>query len=317
MQVQIQVRIVNNLPQAQKLVSEGFCPVECSIGGVSVVDGLMLDHHGEHSHREPVAIRAYRDLYGKRADDPRFIVAGNADADASFAIAALAGIIPHPQRFVAPGTPPAIAASNTQNLIDLATTISRVDVSPIGLDITSMPFGNMLLAWNAMTAMKRDDLGAMAAVGMWRNLLDANPAQLAPYLSAAVEAESNRRNLSLDDLALAESVDRVLVIRGSRVFGFPEWYGRIEDLPFESISGWKNPIVMAWTESGANVTMGCPNEAVAEELFGPGGLKNVFLKLQPAGWGGREAVGGSPRGERLTWEQVIEAAHIVDSLIQQ
>ena len=45
--------------------------------------------------------------------------------------------------------------------------------------------------------------------------------------------------------------------------------------------------------------LSCPNKEVAERAFGSGGLKNVFPRLpeiEGKEWGGREAVGGSPRG---------------------
>ena len=39
-------------------------------------------------------MRGYRDHQGARVEDPRFVVTGRADADATFAIAALAGLLP-------------------------------------------------------------------------------------------------------------------------------------------------------------------------------------------------------------------------------
>lgn len=51
----------------------------------------------------------------------------------------------------------------------------------------------------------------------------------------------------------------------------------------------------------------------AEKFFGKGGLKNVFAKIEPQGWGGREAIGGSPRGQKLTREQALEAAKVINA----
>jgi hypothetical protein len=251
--------LTNDINEVKNLVSEGFCPVECSIGGESIVDDLMMDHHGDFSHLEAVSIRAYRDHFAARVTDPRFVVVGIADADACFTIAALAGILPHPSRVVKDGTPPPIAKSITRNLIDLATTIARVDCNPIGLNIPELPGGEMLLTWNAMTN-GRDSLSLQLGVGLWRSLCDANPTQVGPFLNAAKKAENNRVQASLADLERAVSSGRVLVINGSRTFGFPEWYGRIEDQSFESIDGWQNSIVMAYLERGKNVTIGCPNQ---------------------------------------------------------
>jgi len=314
----IRLVLSNNAEEICGLVSQGFCPVECSIGGESIVDSLNMDHHGANSALEAVGLRAYRDLYGVRAEDPRFVVTGVADADATFAVVALAGLIPHPSRKVAETLPPAIKASLTRDLTELAITISRVDVSPIGLDIPAMPGGDVLLTWNAMSTNARDTLGFEMGVGLWRSLLEGNPNQLGPFFVAAKTAEVNRVQASMVDLnERGVMINGVLVIKESRVFGFPEWYGRIETELFESASGWSNPVVLAWLERGHNVTMGCPNDSVAEVLFGKGGLKNVFSQLEPTGWGGRESVGGSPRGVEITWEQVETVAKKIAELTKR
>lgn len=311
------VLVLSNSPEEiRALMVEGFCPIECSIGGESIVDELKMDHHGAYSDLEPVSIRAYRDHFGVRAVDPRFVTTGTADADCCFTVAALAGIIPHPARQVADTLPPPVKTSLTRDLTGLATTVARVDVSPIGLDILLLPGGDILLTWNAVTVNARDTLGFQMGVGLWRSLLEGNPSQLGPFFAAAKTAEASRWLASMADLnERGVIINSVLVIKGSRVFGFPEWYGRIAPESFESaVSGWENPVVMAWLERGHNVTMGCPNDSVAEALFGKGGLKNVFSQLEPTGWGGRESVGGSPRGAELTWEQVEAAARKVASL---
>lgn len=85
----IVIKHVNTTVEAIELLEQGYCPVECSIGGESIVDELSMDHHGVLSHLEGVAVRAYRDYFGVRKSDPRFVVTGAADADATFAIAAL------------------------------------------------------------------------------------------------------------------------------------------------------------------------------------------------------------------------------------
>jgi hypothetical protein len=309
----------NDAAEIKALVAEGFCPIECSIGGESIVDDLMMDHHGKLSHLEPVSIRAYRDHFGTRAADPRFVTTGAADADACFTAAALAGMLPHPSRVVADNVPPPVKAAITCDLTTLADTVARIDVSPIGLDIASLPGGDMLITWNVMTQGATDTLGFYQGVAMWRTITEkANPASLKPFLDAGKASELARRQAALDDLErCGQVIDEMLVLNGSRVFGFSEWYGRNEVEAFESVEGWKHPIVIALTERDNNVTIGCPNTQVAESLFGAGGLKNVFAKLQPEGWGGREAVGGSPRGSKLSFEQVEMAAKVVASLIQR
>jgi hypothetical protein len=309
----------NNVEEIKSLVAEGYCPIECSIGGISIVDDLQMDHHGSLSHLESVAIRAYRDHYGARKNDPRFVCTGIADADATFAVASLAGIIPHPKREVAATLPPPVKQALTRDLSSLAETIARVDSSPIGLNIPTMEGGNLLLTWNAVSGSSRDTLGFYTAVGLWKNLLEGHPGQMNPFFKASEEAEKNRIEASMLDFnersTFADDTGNVLIIKESRVFGFPEWYHRNEEFPADYVRGWKYPVVMAWLERGKNVTIGCPNDQVAEKLFGKGGLKNVFSLLPPEGWGGRESVGGSPRGVELSWEQVSEAAVIISEFI--
>lgn len=288
--------VTNNENQVQDLVNKGFCPVECSIGGRSFVDELTMDHHGEFSNLEAVSLRAYRDHFGSRKSDPRFVIVGNPDADATFAVAALAGLLPHPS-FDCSGLPPHLHKVWQRDLSGLAKTIGVIDIDPIGRNIPAMEGGDILMTWNAMSS-GMDDTAAYQGVGLWRTLTTGNPSQLQPFLDAARVTEENRRSASYDDL-YERGIGLeggVLFLNGSRTFGFPEWYGRIEEMPSTERAGWEHPVVFALTERG-NVTVGCPNKEVAEEIFGPGGLKNLFATEPFAGWGGRESVGGSPRGE--------------------
>ena len=77
---------------------------------------------------------------------------------------------------------------------------------------------------------------------------------------------------------------RVLVVQ-SVVWGFDLWYRAA-------------PIVVSYASRLQKVTVGCPDVPTAERLFGPGGLNHVW-KVLGRGWGGRESIGGSPRGVSL------------------
>lgn len=314
----LSVVVSNDVKEIKDLVAQGYCPVECSIEGDSIVDDLVMDHHGKYSHLGPVSTRSYLEHYGARKDDPRFVIAECVDADAAFTVAALAGLLPHPEREVPSFLPPPVRAARTRDVRDIATTIGQVDLSPIGLTICDLPGGDFLQLWNAQMDMQnRDELGGLAAVILWRNLLDANPATLSPYLAAGRDSEKNRKLEALKDLGeRGEFIDGVLVLKESRVWGFDDWYQRVPGLPFTAVDGWKAPIVLAWAAQAHNITVGCPCIEVAESLFGKGGLKNIFPALAPEGWGGREAVGGSPRGVKMSWEQVTEAARKVAAVVK-
>lgn len=308
----IQIVISNSVDEILALVNDGFCPVECSIGGRSIIDHLEMDHHGDYSYLESVAIRAYRDHYGARISDPRFVIAGVADADATFACAALAGLLPHPDKQVAATVAPHIAAGLKRDLSDLAGTVAMVDTNPIGLNIPALTGGDVLMVWNAMSQGARDNAAAACAVQLWVNLLTGNQNQLRPYFAAAAGAETERVLLAQEDFEKRSTiVHGIPCLTDSKVFGFDQWYGLDQRSPHTDIRGWSNPVVLALNKN--SITVGCPNDNVAEQLFGKGGLKNVFSKLEPAGWGGRESVGGSPRGEAMTEEQMFEAARVIQS----
>lgn len=320
--IALQLIITNKSDEVKGLVARGFCPVECSIGGESIIDALAMDHHGAESHREGVAIRAYRDHFGARRADPRFVVVGAADADACFAIASLAGLLPHPSRVSEfEGKPSFVVKAMTADLTSLAATVNLIDTNPIGLDISQLPFGDMLSTWNAMTPANKDSLGLYTGVGMWVNLTTGNPRQLATFLAAAKASEEARvveAKADLDESAERIS-DSVLFLNGSRAWGFDIWDGReLERGTSDEVKGWNAPIVVAYLESNRNVTVGCPNNAVAEAILGKGGLKNAFPVLDEivSGWGGRESIGGSPRGMELTEEQAREAASKIAELVK-
>jgi hypothetical protein len=310
--------LTDDADRVESLVEQGYCPIECSIGGDSIVDTLKMDHHGELSHLEPVSIRAYRDHWGARRDDPRFIGVGEADADMCFAAASLAGLVPHPSREVDDDLPESVRDRKTRDLQSLAETVALIDAEPIGLDIPSLPFGSVFLTWQAMSPGQSDALGFETGIGLWRRLTEGNPEHLETFFEAAEAAEQKRRERALQELdERGEQVGDVLVVRGSTLFGFPEWYGRQRDTgDVDSPDGWTHPVVMAWSRDERKVTVGCPNDPVAEDLFGAGGLKNLFDELQPPGWGGRESIGGSPRGRSLDWDQVRTAAERIDDAMQ-
>ena len=315
----LDVRVLNDPEAIQALVDEGWCPIECSVAGFSVVDELEMDHHGAYSHLEAVSIRAWRDHFGARREDPRFVIAGSADADATFAAAALAGILPHPSRAEEVAELRAeVQERLTADISWLAEAIALIDTEPIGINFKTLPGGALFIVWDSFAGSGRERLSALAGVHLWRALTTGRSEKFRPYFEAAQQVEQARVEDAMRDLdERGEELDGVLVILNSRVFGFAEWYGRDEEAgPYDSPSGWRHPVVLSWVEGRGQVTVGCPNIEVAEALFGEGGLKNLFAELEPEGWGGREAVGGSPRGLKLTRAQVEAAARTIAAALK-
>lgn len=303
----IKIIHTSSLEEAQRLTKEGWEPIECSIGGQSVVGRLKMDHHGELSHLEGVAVRAYRDHFGACAGSAvqGFVVTGDADADATFAIAALAGELPHPSREAefaeAPGW---LKGAMTTDLQILADIVNKMDTDPIEWRtiLPSSYVGQMLLTWQALSSGTEDRTAFHAGVDRWRLLTGPKAPKSFIEASGLEEEQRIKRARELDRV---EHLGAVTVLL-SRVWGFDVWYFDL------------TPVVLAMNPANNSITVGVRSVEMAEKMFGPGGLKNVFPELDKiaAGWGGREAIGGSPRGVEMTWDQAMEAGKIVASKVR-
>lgn len=290
-----------DLTKARQYADHGFEPIECSIDGQSVMGPLNMDHHNDQSHRLGVAVRAYRDHFGARKDDPRFVVTGAADADATFAIAALCGILPHPSRATEfENAPPHVKAAGTRDLNALADIVNHMDVDPIGIRLEGLgDDGATLLLWNQLASRDQDATAFHAGIDRWRMLLGNPPKAL---LEGALAQEADR-------VAKARRAQTTFVSDGVTLVESTEWGFDIWYADHTAVIALYNPVT-------GSVAIGCPNAEKAEELFGKGGLKNVFADLQPQGWGGREAIGGSPRGQKLSHQQALDAARVVAKMVK-
>jgi hypothetical protein len=265
---------------AETLSNGSFEPIECSIGGRSIVGRLLMDHHGKLSGLEGVAIRAYRDHRGKLSTSRCFVVTGAADADATFAIAALSGYLP-------------------DGLGNLAKLIDRVDTDPISVDLSAEgEDGAKLLLFDQMASHVEDAPSFYAGVDRWRLLTSERPP--AALLKATLAEEAAR----VETAKRARIISRTehVVAVASDAWGFDVWYRQYA------------PIIVAFTPEG-RITVGARSKDVAEKLLGEGGLKNAFPVLTPEGWGGREAIGGSPRGAMMTEDQAAFACRQIALLI--
>lgn len=288
----------NDAAQIRQRIAQGYEPVECSIDGESLVGALELDHHGPRSHLESVALRAYRDHFGARSADPRFVVTGRADADATFAIAALARLLPTP---------------SDQDLLSLAELIHKVDLDPLAVDLSQREWGEALLLFHALSGSSEGAPSFQFGVYLWRQLVTCPPR---PLLDHAASLEQERRIQARAAETLIEQ-GQLLLLR-SAVWGFDVWYGRRSpDADPKLAASWEHPLVLVHDSKSGAATLGCPNPAVARELFGPSGLLEVLPRLQPPGWGGRPSIGGSPRGQSLTEPQVREAGEVLLGFLEE
>ncbi len=279
----------------------GCCPVECSFGENSIVDALQMDHQGALSHLESVAVRAYRDHFGSRRTDPRFVVTGAADADATFAIAALAALLPHPLRRVEfSKSPEFLREAWTRDISGMAALISRADVDPIGLRLEESENGLLLLLFKHLSSGEHDAISFYAGVDHWRLLLDAIPPV---RLLEAVEASEQER-VAEARAAQVQIISPDVAFVESKAWGYDVWYAEVR------------PVIVAYQAGEGRVSIGCRDLATGQRLFGPQGLRTVFPHLQPPGWGGRETICGSPRGARVERDEALTAAKQVALLIE-
>lgn len=285
----------NSTETAQTLSNKGYEPIECSFGHHgSVVGPLVMDHHGEHSNLEGVALRAYRDHFGARKDDPRFVVTGAADADACFAIASLMGLLPHPSRLDEfQSAPPYVQEAMTADLLVLAEIVNKMDTEPIGTRLEETDEGSLLLLWNQTSGQAQDALGFYAGTALWRNYTSNPPNKLVE--AAKLEEQDRVKNARK---GLFEKVSEHVALVESPVWGFDVWYAEAA------------PIMVALTPEG-NITVGCRDSETAESLLGPGGLTPLWPTLSPEGWGGRDVIGGSPRGRKMCRNEALAAASVI------
>lgn len=279
---------VSDIGDAEALLRAGFEPVECSFDR-PVIGPLSMDHHGQLSHLGGVALRAYRDHFGACRDNPDFVVSGAADADATFAIAALAGLLPDPA---------------TTDLTALARLIDQEDLDPLHTDLATAEGGALLLLWKELASPGCGDVVSFyGGVDRWR-ALTSNP-HLGSLPEAALRDAALRRSI-VEHFPLEHVSDLVALFTAERAT-FQPLYRR-------------SPVLVCFLPTEHAVRIGVRDRATAEQLFGAGGLRNVFPKLLPAShvgaWDGSEDSGVSPSGLELTEEHArLVAATVASSVI--
>jgi hypothetical protein len=257
-------------------------------GGISYVDFRRLDHHNEWSHLPSACVTALRH-YGEASastDTARFMV-NHTDADCVLAGITLMGILP-------------------KNLLEqLSPEIGALDVDPLGVDFSKLNYGSRILLWKkSMTSAKQSAWSWLYGARLFIDLFD-DCVYYKYYKDYAVrleEVERERKRTALEDYEKAQisPSGKILLVAPSRVWGFDCQFRRQPEFSVGSRRGWQHWCIVAYVEKTGTVTLSCPNKEVAELVFGPGGLLNVYPKLPALGgktWGGREAIGGSPRGQ--------------------
>jgi hypothetical protein len=305
----IVIEVVDTDVAAQKLLEEGFTPIECSFGEKSIVDSLNLDHHGALSNLEGVAIRAYRDHFGACKKSPRFVVTGYPDEDATFAIAALVGIIPHPELAKSfPDMPANLKTLVARDLSPVAELINDVDLHPDqALKLVDTTIGRILLTWRQQGHRRcQDALAWLGGVDRWRTLLVDQEEEL---INASVKSQDSH----LDSVSKArkKTISKDIVVVNLSKFGpnssdYQIWLEKF-------------PVIIAF-RGGVDGRGFCSfvvrNLETAKELFGERGLQEVYPLLKPGRCGGREIIGGSSRTVPVSWDQAKDFGKQLKTLIQ-
>ena len=292
---------LNEIPE---YIEKGFVPVEMSEGSHSFVDFRELDHHNELSDRPSASITAMK-FYGDLANETTaHIMVNHADADCVVTGLTLLGLLP-------------------KELHEkLNPEIGLADTVPIGLDYSKLKFGGHIQVWKkAMQSIKQSGWSWLYGLSLWLEILE-RPELYQKHFDKLNEEEAERIRLAREDYsnAVISKSGRVVLVMPSRVKGYEVYFQRQNEFPDDALQGWKHWCVIAvpdWKESKAQIS--CPNIKVAEAAFGAGGLKNVFdllPKVDGKEWGGRETVGGSPRGVEFPRERITEVLEIIDSAVK-
>jgi hypothetical protein len=304
----IDIRYAKTEEACMRWISLGYIPIECSFGETSYVIPLEtqyggtyegFDHHGKLSHLSPVSWQAINTVSKlKGAPFTKFVVTGSPDLDACFAILTLSSV-----------------GENWTVYQNIARDIYNFDVDPIGRDATEFREG--LLFKTLMIGSGRDALSFYKGVCTIRDIIKGSKEQYEFLEKASIEREYGRKKVAMEDLhergrffPIGESRKTVLTIYNSRVWGFDHWFSHevIEEDGVETVT-YTTPIVVALVNNSNNITIGCPSVRKAVELFGDGGLLNLY-PLLGEGWGGNISVGGSPRGQKMTEKDLYRVAEI-------
>ena len=294
-------------PSIPSLIEQGVIPIEMAEGGVSYVDSRSIDHHNDLSHMPAACVTALK--YRGTINGPISIMVNHVDMDCVLAGALLMDAIP-----MLPGA-----------LSTFVYVAGLLDTDPMNPEVKKNEFAHYKLlvdTWKAAMQGKKDN-GWSWLYGL-QALLDIIEHREEPAwrlkLKEILTRENERIRQALTDYEdrIESKSTRVILIPESNVPGFDVQFHRLEDYNINSFDGWKHWCLLAYVAAGQNVTISCPNKEIAELAFGKGGLMNVFPKLPSINnktWGGRESVGGSPRGEVVPREMLKDILDIVESCL--
>ncbi len=305
---QLEIVHTSDKAEALALLNAGYCGVELSIGGETVVlpdtpDAQIWDHHNQYAHLGSVGKRSYLpEFFGSRRLDPRFVVTGKGDADATLCVANLAGLLPHPSRAEEFSKMPWLAPSMTKDCSAYVEMVDRIDTRPYGVRLSETREGLLLLFWGRLMSGANDATSFYAGVDHHRMILGARPPEALIEATRIQDAE----RLRVVDEAGHTIVSDDVVLAVSPEWGMDVW--------------WEIRPVVCWVNPGQmtdNLLISVRDVPTACRLFGPDGLGGI-LKSNPQlkGCGGHKDAGGGPRGANISAEHAHEIAKVLASVIK-
>jgi hypothetical protein len=286
----------------EQFIEDGFIPIEMANGGKSHVDHRVLDHHNDYSDRPSACLTALK-YYGEAdcAEAAKFMV-NHVDADCVMTGITLMGLLPF------------------NVLKDLNDEVGVLDTEPLSVDNDKLKYGDQIRCWRSgMRGLKNSAWSWLYGITLFIDIIN-NPSGYAEIIKKISGDESARiARAAVDyETALVGKTGKVILVPSSAVWGLDVQFGRRAGQDIGALASWHHWCVMSKIQKSGAVFVSCPNKKIAETAFGLGGLKNVFPKLPEINgkfWGGRESVGGSPRGEIVPDDMLGIVLDLVDNAI--
>lgn len=269
----IEVIIEKNYENALVLASSGYLPIEASYGQQTLHDIsrqselMTLDHHGVFEDLECPAKRAQTSFLGQGTGK---YVLSHIDNDSVLTILGLEGVrIP----------------------LDFIDKVAQVDVNGLHIipeeEIYSIDYVKLRMM---SSACHEFDGWQNISILLERIIEILEQKDTTSEILAFIANEQQRREAILKDTTFLMNNNVGVLV--SAEYGFDVVYA-------------KCPIVIGFDLNKKCITIGCRDQDVATKFFGAEGLQKLF-KLLGKGWGGRTAIGGSPRGEQMTGEDLVK-----------
>ena len=287
------------IEEIQQHIDDGFVPIEMAEGRHTFADAKCLDHHNEYSDMPSACMTALK-YYGELAGmDPAKIMVNHTDSDSVMTGLTLLGLMP------------------LNILEELNPEIGILDTEPLIADVENMKYFGLISLWKlSMGSVKQSGWSWLYGLHMWLDLY-FHKDRFERLRDELQKYESERREIALNEYNAAKisPSGRVVAIINSKVKGYDVQFMRQKEYPPLALEGWRHWCIVSYVEKSGVIMLSCPCCKVAELAFGPGGLKNILPllpKIDGKEWGGRESVGGSPRGVTAPVEILDNVVSIIE-----